>query len=199
MAGFEQTILRCPRVTLRWLDEADAPFQLALHADPQVMHFINEPWTQLDEAHAAIEQAQAGYRDGSALVFGIELRETGQLIGNVNLHRFFEMNRRCEVGYALLPEHQGRGYVAEALTALIDYAFDELDLIRIEADINPRNTASARVVERLGFRMEGYMPQRWIIRGERQDSVFYGLLKSYWDERTGRLGLLDAPIQPYPG
>jgi RimJ/RimL family protein N-acetyltransferase len=64
------------------------------------------------------------------------------LIGNVNLHRFFESNRRCEVGYAIGSAHQGRGYATEALAAVIEYGFRELDINRFEADVNPANVAS---------------------------------------------------------
>jgi ribosomal-protein-alanine N-acetyltransferase len=53
----------------------------------------------------------------------------------------------------------------------------------VEADIDPRNTGSARVLEKLGFRKEGYMPERWIVFGEMADTVNYGLLKRYWDAR----------------
>jgi RimJ/RimL family protein N-acetyltransferase len=63
---------------------------------------------------------------------------------------------------------------------LLDYGFKALDLNRVEADIDPRNTASARVLEKLGFRQEGYMPERWIVQGEPADTVYYGLLRRYF-------------------
>jgi RimJ/RimL family protein N-acetyltransferase len=179
---------------LRWLDERDAPAQFAIFSDPEVMRFINHPWTRMAQADEAIDQALVAYQDGTNLIFGVELRETGEVIGNVNLHRFFESNRRCEVGYAVATAHQGRGYASEALGAVIEYGFRELDLDRFEADINPANTASARVLERLGFRKEGYMPERWIIRGEKADSAFYGLLKSYWDARCPMPALTPAVL-----
>ena len=55
---------------------------------------------------------------------------------------------------------------------------------RIEADIYPRHDASARLLERLGFRQEGYLPERWFVHGEFADTAFYGLLRRYWDERA---------------
>jgi len=183
MPAFKPTVLTTERLTLRWLDERDAPAQFAIHSNPEVMRFINDAWTDIKQAEEAIARTFAMYRDGTGIVFGMQLRETGELIGNANLHRFFDMNRRCEVGYIVAREHQGRGYATEALTALIEYGFRELDMNRFEADINPANIASARLLERLGFRKEGLMPQRWIIRGKKEDSAFYGLLKDYWDAR----------------
>jgi RimJ/RimL family protein N-acetyltransferase len=142
MIVFTPTQLTTERLALRWLDKNDAAAQFALFSDPGVMEFIAEPWTQLTQAEDALEQALASYRDGSNLVFAVELRDTGELIGNVNLHRFFESNRRCEVGYAIGSAHQGRGYATEALAAVIEYGFRELDINRFEADVNPANVAS---------------------------------------------------------
>ncbi|WP_326522512.1 GNAT family N-acetyltransferase [Archangium lipolyticum] len=82
--------------------------------------------------------------------FGIEPLSTGELIGNVGLHHFFEQNRRCEIGYALASRHWGEGYATEALRAAIRHGFDALNLNRIEADIDPRNIGSARVLEKAG-------------------------------------------------
>jgi RimJ/RimL family protein N-acetyltransferase len=70
--------------------------------------------------------------------------------------------------------------MAEALPALVAHAFGALDLNRLEADIDPRNTASARVLERLGFRREGLLRERWIVNGEKSDSAIYGLLRAEW-------------------
>ena len=68
----------------------------------------------------------------------------------------------------------------EALRALLDFGFGELDLNRIEADIDPRNGASARTLERLGFTKEGYLRERWIVGDEVSDTALYGLLRREW-------------------
>ena len=60
------------------------------------------------------------------------------------------------------------------------YAFEVLDLHRIEADVDPRNAASIRTLERLGFQREGYLRERWQVNGEIQDALFYGLLRPDW-------------------
>lgn len=69
----------------------------------------------------------------------------------------------------------------EALRALLGYAFGELNLERIEADVDPRNEASIRTLERLGFKKEGYLRERWKVNGEVQDAIFYGLLRREWE------------------
>ena len=170
-----------PRLRLRWMEASDAEAHYAVFSDAEVARYWSSgPWTALDQAHEHITATQAAYADGSGMRLGIALRETGELIGNASLHRFVDTSRRCELGYALARAHWGYGYVSEALRALLDYGFTALDLNRIEADIDPRNTASARVLEKLGFRKEGYMPERWIVQGEPADTVYYGLLRRYF-------------------
>jgi RimJ/RimL family protein N-acetyltransferase len=78
------------------------------------------------------------------------------------------------------------GYMHEALQTLLAYAFERLHLNRLEADIDPRNTSSARSLGRLGFVQEGHLRQRWIVDGEVSDTGFYGLLRDDW-LRSGRL------------
>jgi RimJ/RimL family protein N-acetyltransferase len=171
-----------PRLKLRWMDAGDAEAHYTVFSDPEVARYWSSgPWTALDQAHEHIAATQAAYADGSGMRLGIALRETDALIGNASLHRFVDTSRRCELGYALARAHWGYGYVSEALRALLDYGFTALDLNRIEADIDPRNTASARVLEKLGFRKEGYMPERWIVQGEPADTVYYGLLRRHWN------------------
>ena len=67
-----------------------------------------------------------------------------------------------------------------ALPIVIDHAFDDLGLHRLEADADPRNARSLRLLEDLGFTREGYLRERHLIGGERQDSVLFGLLRSDW-------------------
>jgi ribosomal-protein-alanine N-acetyltransferase len=71
----------------------------------------------------------------------------------------------------------------EVLTRLFDFAFDELRIHRIEADVDPRNDASMGLLERLGFRREGYLRERWFVNDEIQDAAFLGLLAPDWRAR----------------
>jgi ribosomal-protein-alanine N-acetyltransferase len=187
MPTLAPTVLETERLTLRWLTPGDAEAQFAIFSDPRVMRYWSSPaWTDMAQSHAAIEHTLQAYRDGSALRFAVVLKETGAMIGYVNLYAFHDTNRRCDIGYALASIHWGRGYLPEALRALIAHGFDALGLNRIEADIDPRNEASAKVLEKLGFEREGYMKERWIVNGEVCDTAFYGLLKSNWNSRIER-------------
>lgn len=177
-------VLRTARLALRPFSDADAADLLGIFGDPEVVRYWSTgAWTGIAQAEAMIAEARQAYRDGGLYRYAIALRETDRLIGVCNLRGFFDQNRRCELGYALARDHWGQGYAGEALEALLGHAFHVLDLNRIEADIDPRNEASARLLEKLGFRREGYMPERWIVHGEKADTAFYGLLRRYWDER----------------
>ena len=178
-------ILTTARLELRPFTHGDAAPLFRIFADEEVVRFWSgAAWTDMAQAEKMVDDALAAYRDGSLSRYAIVLRDTDELIGICNLRGFFEQNRRCELGYALGSAWWGRGYALEALEALLGHAFSRLDMNRIEADIDPRNDASARLLERLGFRQEGYMPERWIVHGEKADTAFYGLLKRYWDERA---------------
>lgn len=184
MPNLTPTILNTRRLKLRWLDERDVAAQYAIYSDPQVARYGSKAaWTELAQAEESIAQVLEYYRIGTALCFGVELLDSGAMIGNVILRDFHEQSRRCEIGYSLASPYWRKGYVGEALAALVGYGFRELGLNRIEADVDPRNEASGRALERLGFRKEGYMPERWIVHGETADTVFYGLLKRDWDAR----------------
>ncbi|HEV3426497.1 MAG TPA: GNAT family protein, partial [Paraburkholderia sp.] len=96
-----------------------------------------------------------------------------------------EQCRRAEIGFCLQRRQWGKGYMSEAAAAVVEHAFEAVKLNRIEADIDPRNTASARVLERLGFVREGLLRERWIVGDEVTDSALYGLLRSDRRASTG--------------
>lgn len=181
MPVLEPVILTTPRLHLRPLTEADVPALFAIFSDPEVMRYWSFPaLTDLAQAQDMLQRIQASYQAGAAVRLGIERRTDGVLLGTCALFSFHEVSRRAEIGYALGRPYWGAGYMHEALTALIGYAFTTLDLHRLEADIDPRNTGSARTLERLGFQKEGHLRERWIVNGELSDTAWYGLLRREW-------------------
>jgi [ribosomal protein S5]-alanine N-acetyltransferase len=179
--AFDQITLRTKRLLLRPLGMADAPSLFAAFSDPRVMRYWSTPpWSSLDAAHALVERDLKAMASGEYVRFGIERLEDGQLLGNCTLFKIDGQCRRAELGYGLAYSAWGNGYMHEALLALLEFGFSELKLNRVEADIDPRNEPSARSLERLGFRKEGYLRERWIVGAEVSDSALYGLLLSDW-------------------
>lgn len=177
-------ILHTARLTLRPLGEGDAPALYTIFSDHEVVRYWSRSaWTDMAQAEAMLAAAADDYAAGSGLRYGIVVSATGELVGVASLFALNRDNRRCELGYVLGSRHWGLGYASEALVPVLDHAFGALDMNRIEADIDPLNTASQRVLEKLAFRREGYMPERWFVHGEPADTAFYGLIRRYWDER----------------
>ena len=184
MADFSLLKLRTGRLDLRPLAPADAPFLFALKSDPVVQRYgSHAPWTEMQLAVDYIERDRRDIAEGRHVQFAIVRREDGAAIGTCTLYQLDAQCRRADVGYALLPSAWGRGFANEAVSVLLDWGFDSLDLNRVEADIDPRNTPSARVLERLGFTREGHLRERWIVAGEKCDSLMYGLLAREWAGR----------------
>jgi ribosomal-protein-alanine N-acetyltransferase len=194
MADFDRLTLRTGRLLLRPLCEADAPAIFAIRSDPKIMRYTSSvPLVSLDQAEAFIARETAGMAAGESLRLGLQRLEDDTLIGACILFHMNAQCRRAEVGYELRHDAWGRGYMHEALVALLRYGFTELQFNRVEADIDPRNVASARSLERLGFIREGLLRQRWIVDGEVSDSALYGLLHSDWRLRQVDAGVAGPP------
>jgi ribosomal-protein-alanine N-acetyltransferase len=184
MTPFEPIRLSSNRLLLRWLEKADLPALFDIFSNAEVMRYWSSPpFAKMSEAQNMLRNIQEGHRTGSVLQLGIERSSDQALIGTCTLHNFHLQSRRAEIGYALGRPYWGQGYMHEALIVLINYAFDTLGLNRLEADIDPRNSASKKSLERLGFLQEGHMRERWIVNGEVSDTGFYGLLRSDWLKR----------------
>ena len=184
MPSYADVTLETARLDLRPLTPADALDLFALKSDAEVQRYgSHPPWTRLEQATAWLERDRQGMADGQHVQFAIVRREDGAMVGSCTLYDLDAQCRCAEVGYALLPSAWGRGYANEAVTALLDFGFDRLALNRVAADIDPRNTPSARALERLGFTREGHLRERWIVGGEVCDSWIYGLLAREWKAR----------------
>lgn len=170
-------VLEAPRLRLRPYRMDDAQAMFALYSDPRVMRYWSFPaWVELGQAKVYLRRALDGMDSGELFPWAIAERDNDGLIGALTLHSLHAEQLRAEVGYSLSPAFQGRGMAAEALRCGLTHAFDDLGLVRVEADIDPRNQASARLLERLGFVREGLLRKRWRVNGEVCDSAIYGLL-----------------------
>lgn len=187
MTSYDHITLNTPRLLLRPLRESDAPDLFAIFSDARVSRYLSRPaWPSIDEARARIARDIDAMRSGTYVRFGLVPLDGETIVGECCLFNQVEQSRRAEVGYALGFPAWGRGYMSEALVALMDFAFGPLGLNRIEADIDPRNGASARSLARLGFQLEGTLRERWVVAGEVSDTSLYGLLAADWRKRPVR-------------
>ena len=139
---------------------------------------IPHPYT-LDDAESWIAGHEANYAAGQSIDFAMTLTETKELIGSIGL-QLTPAHRHAELGYFVGPDHWSCGYATEASRAILDFAFNTLGLHRVHVHHFAENTASARVVEKLGFQREGLARQHVYKDGQPIDIVLYGLLASQY-------------------
>lgn len=174
------------RVALRWLRDDDTQALYRIFSDPETMRYWSSgPMTDESEAAELLAQIRTCFEERSLFQWGVVHAADDEVIGTCTLAQLDVQNRRAEVGFILNRDHWRRGYMDEALGALIGYAFDELQLNRLEADVDPRNVSSLALLQKMGFTHEGLFRERWIVDGAVQDSVMLGLLSR---DRPGRPG-----------
>lgn len=174
----ERSVLETKRLILRPLEKGDLPALFALNGDEEVMRYTpHGPWKTAADGEAWFERVKANHEKGEAVEFVIVLRDGGRPIGTMCLFRFNEAVGSAEIGYLLVREHWGKGLMKEAVAALVEFGFETLALERLEAQLDPRNAASAKVLERAGFTREGHQRRNFFAKGEFSDTWLYGMLR----------------------
>jgi RimJ/RimL family protein N-acetyltransferase len=102
------------------------------------------------------------------------------MVGDVVLEWISRRHRQGEIGYIVHPDHHGRGYATEACRPLLRVAFEEMGLHRVVGRLDARNTASARVLEKLGMRREAHLVENEWVKEEWQSEVVYAILDREW-------------------
>jgi RimJ/RimL family protein N-acetyltransferase len=172
------------RLRMREIRQSDAPAVFKIYSDPEtVRYWGNELITETAEAEELVRLNLEWVAAGDCYYWAIEHRTSGEVIGTCTIFRIDEKNRRAEIGYILNRNFWGMGLMTEAMITLIEFSFDALNLHRLEADTDPNNTASNRLLEKFGFKREGYFRERWFLRGQWLDSDMWGLLKSEYSTR----------------
>ena len=165
------------RLRLRWIEQDDLESLFGVFSDRDALRWWRHPpLASTEDASIYLEQVHRGYEHGDLLQWGVERRIEGDLIGTALLAGFDAVHGRAELRLLLKSRHWGLGYGREAATILLAHAFGELGLRRIEAETPPANAGSLKTLEALGFKREGYLRQRWLVRGQTQDAVMLGLL-----------------------
>lgn len=178
----DQPILEDARLLLRPLQPADRDFIFRHFSDPQVTRYLlDEP--PLADLAGADELIQV-YLDPAAQArcnrWVILLKDGGQPVGTCGFHAWSHVNHRAEIGYDLAPDCWGRGIMSAAVRLAIDYAFQNMQLNRIAAVVYVENEPSARLLGRLGFRLEGCLRAYHCLNGVYYDHNLFSLLRQDW-------------------
>lgn len=169
--------LTSERLRLRELRREDAADVLVFRGDPYVQRFNSEPLQSLAESEQSIEEILEAY-PYSYLAWAITRHGDDTVIGSVGLGSWNKHHRRAEVGYDFAQLYWGKGYASEAVGTVLRFGFEQLNLNRIEAATIADNHESIRLLERIGFTLEGIRRGfSWEDDGTFHDSAMYAMLR----------------------
>lgn len=175
------TLIEADRVGLRPVAATDLPALLAINGDPQVTQFLPyATWQTLDDGAAWLTRMEALGATGTAQQLVVVRRADAAVIGTLLLFKHDAGSQRIELGYVLGRAHWGQGLMREALQAVCSHLFGAMGLRRIEAEVNPANVASCRLLARVGFTLEGTLRQRWVGKAGAYDTQVFGCLAQEW-------------------
>jgi [ribosomal protein S5]-alanine N-acetyltransferase len=170
-------ILSTPHLILRALHPSDLDDLYEYASDSEIDRYV--PWEHyknINEARENLNEFLADYEQHGFGAWGIEHRADQKLIGIANFSRPHPINRRVEMGYTISRAYWGQGLATEAVKALIDFGFEKMNLIRIEAVVLPEHLASARVLEKSGMQFEGVLRSYQVWRNSPCDLRMYAIV-----------------------
>lgn len=169
---------------MRPFADTDAAAIYALQSNARVLRYWDSPpWKERSRAQEFLATCRKMEQEGSGARFAIEAMPEQGFIGWCAMFRWNPTYRSLGIGYCLDEPAWGKGYAVEAVSAMLEWAFGALDLNRVDAELDTRNAASARVLEKLGFVREGLRREDCIVDGEISDSWIYSLLRREWATR----------------
>ena len=170
--------LKTQRLFLRKQELEDASSLQRLRSNDEVMKFMDsDKHLDVKTSEAFISRNLKSYQKKSGFFWAITGAASGSYMGDIILRKIDRTNARAEIGYTLLPDYWGHGYMKEAMRAVISFGFNYLGLHSIEANINPANETSRALLLKIGFIKEAYFRENYYYNGKFLDSELYSLLE----------------------
>lgn len=170
-------LLTTGQLCLREITRNDTDAVYSLRSNAEVMQFLDRPLAKTPgDALSLIDKIIDAAMKNEGITWGIAMKDHADLIGTIGFWKIDTEHYRAEIGYMLSPAFQGRGLMSEALTCVINYGFDTMGIHSIEANVNPANAASIRLLEKTGFVREAYFKENYYYDGRFIDSAIYSLL-----------------------
>lgn len=175
--------LTTARLRLRPVEDGDADDLWALHSSRVVLRYWNSPpWQERSRAQQFIATCRRLEQEGDGVRLVLARADDGAFLGWCGLTGRNPVYRTAHLGYVLTQAAWGRGYATEGARALLQWGFDALDVNRVQGEVDTRHRPSARVLEKLGFQLEGTLREDCIVDGEVSDTWVYGLLRREWPD-----------------
>lgn len=166
-------LISTERLLLRAFDHSDIDSLFALRTNDNAMEYIKKERQTREEVGKMIERVQNDQQNNEAISWIISRHDDPMAIGTIGLWRVDRPHHRAEIGYMLHPDHWRKGYLTEAISAVMQFGFEVMKLHSIEGQVDPRNLASRGLLEKNGFVQEAYFKENYHFRGQFYDTVLY--------------------------
>jgi len=171
--------LESKRLIFREFVENDVSDLFQIRSNDQIMEYMDSYTHQtIQDSEKLINDIQKSFKDKTGINWAIIEKSTNQLIGYFGFWRLIPDHCRAEIGYALRPEHWGKGYMKEAIITLVAFGFNNLKIHSIEANVNPKNESSIHLLTNLGFKKEAYFRENYFYNDQFIDSMIFCLLET---------------------
>jgi ribosomal-protein-alanine N-acetyltransferase len=171
--------LETERLLLTEFENSDADELFKMRSDDRVQKYLDrDPHKTVEDSSLMIEGMILSYINKEGINWIIRKKDTLDVIGYIGYWRIIRNNIRAEIGYAMKPEYWGKGYMREALLKVIDFGFNKFCLHSIEANVNPENASSIKLLEKCGFKKEAYFKEDYFYNEKFLDSAIYSLLET---------------------
>ena len=166
------------RLYFRKLILGDAKEIFSIRSNDDVMKYMDVPrHYSVSDSEKLLRSIVDMYTNEKGINWAIIEKDANVFIGYIGYIRIFSEHCRAEMGYALKPEYWGKGYMYETINKLVIFGFKEMKLHSIEANVNPLNERSKKVLERVGFKKEAHFRENYLFNGNFLDSIIYSLLE----------------------
>lgn len=171
--------LETERLRLKQLTLEYAPYVYQMRSNPQVMKYMDTHWhASVEDSQRFIQENLDSYQRKQGLYWVFTHKDSGQPIGDFAFWKIDKRHHRADIGYILHPNYWGKGYMKEAMQAIVGFAFQKLGIHSLEANVNTENEASKRALLKMGFRKEAHFHENYFYNGQYLDSEIYCLVNS---------------------
>jgi [ribosomal protein S5]-alanine N-acetyltransferase len=170
--------LESERLCFRKILQSDAKDLFLLRSSDEVLRFMDVPrHYSISDSKKLIHTLDESYENEAGINWVIVEKHTNSFAGYFGYWRMIPEHCRAEIGYALKSESWGRGYMFETINCMTRFGFENIKLHSIEANVNPLNERSKKVLERIGFKKEAHFRENYLFNGEFLDSIINSLLE----------------------
>ncbi|WP_433743977.1 GNAT family N-acetyltransferase [Falsibacillus pallidus] len=170
--------LETPRLKLRKINREDADSLFEIFSINEATKFYDvDSFERVEEAEQLVEKLHLNFELRKQIRWAITLKEKDELIGTIGYHEMEPEHFKAEIGYDLHPDHWGKGLMTEAINKVVQFGFDKMGFNRIEAIYHPLNEPSKKVLYKNGFKYEGTLRKRFLMKGEFTDACISSIIR----------------------